>query len=126
MGLKRFGSDVSLFCRTWSMATDESGFKAQFKKDLMKAHLDALVWTNSDMFRAGLPDISALNRGAYYGIELKFVKNLPKRHDSKCLKHEVTGPQITFLEGVNNSGGHACVVIGFNDVAVVMFDLKPN
>lgn len=108
------------------MAVDESGFKAGFKKDLMGFYPSALIWTNSDMFRAGLPDMSAMWDNCFFGMELKFIKTPPKRQTSMCLKHEVTPAQLEFLHKARANGGYSCVVIGMQDVAVFTMNLKEN
>jgi hypothetical protein len=108
------------------MAVDEAGFKAGFKKDLISAYPGALVWTNTDMFRGGLPDVSAVYNTYFYAMELKFIRKLPKRPDSKCLTHEVSTVQLEFLKKVRENGQHSCVIIGLQDVAVYMLDLKEN
>jgi hypothetical protein len=108
------------------MAQDESEFKAGFKKDLIAAYPTALIWTNSDMFRAGLPDLSALCSGSFYAMELKFIKKLPKRRSSKCLTHEVSPAQLEFLNKTRENGHYAAVIIGLKDVAVRMDKLQEN
>lgn len=108
------------------MATSESEFKTQFRKDLSKAYPTALVFTNNDMFRAGLPDFSVLYQGSYFAIEGKFVSELPKRMDSKVLKHEVSGPQLSFLNKTRWTGNYAAIVVGMPDVAVLIKSLAFN
>lgn len=108
------------------MAVDEAGFKSGFKKNLIHYYPTALIWTNSDMFRAGLPDTSALWNACFFAMELKFIKTLPKRKGSKCLKHEVTAAQLDFLRRTRETGQYSCVVVGLQDVAVLMLDLKEN
>jgi hypothetical protein len=108
------------------LATDESSFKASFRKDLQAAYAHSLVWTNNDMYRVGLPDFSAVYSGNYYGVEAKFIYKLPKRGTSKVLGHEVSEAQLLFLNKVRDSGGYGCVLVGLNDVAALMFELKSN
>ena len=108
------------------MATSESDFKAGFKRDLIEAYPSALIWTNSDMFRAGLPDLSVSREQAFYAIELKFVGKLPKRGESKCLRHEVTPAQVEFLNKNIANGNYSCVLIGLKDVVAVMYECKQN
>lgn len=108
------------------MAVDESDFKSGFRKDLQGVHTRALIWTNNDMFRAGLPDFSVLHDGSFYAIEAKFVSALPKRATSLCLKHEVTLNQIDYINKVRDNGQYGCVLVGLADVAVVMLDIKKN
>lgn len=108
------------------MAVSESDFKAGFKKDLITEYPHALVWTNSDMFRAGLPDASATWNGHFFAMEMKFVSKLPKRKESKCLKHEVSGAQLDFLNKIRLTGHYSCVLVGMSDVAALMLDLKSN
>lgn len=108
------------------MAVDEAGFKAEFKKDLMGFYPDALIWTNTDMFRAGLPDASALWNTFFFAMEFKFIRKLPKRKTSKCLGHEVTPGQLEFLQKTRSTGQYSCVIVGLQDVAVLMLDLKEN
>ena len=108
------------------MATSESMFKSQFRKDLARHYHNAVVFTNNDMFTYGLPDFSVLWQARYFGVEAKFVDNLPKRGTSKCLKHEVSVPQVEFLKRARETGNHAVVLIGLPDVAVVMQEIKSN
>jgi hypothetical protein len=108
------------------MATSESEFKSQFRKDLARAYPDAHVFTNNDMFRAGLPDFSVLWAGTFIGIEAKFIHELPKHNTSKCLKHEVTTSQIEFLRSARRTKNYSAILIGMPDVAVLMMELKHN
>lgn len=108
------------------MAVSESDFKSDFKRDLVKAYPSALIWTNSDMFRVGLPDMSALYDRNFYAMELKFIRKLPKRGSSKCLTHEVSTSQLEFLNKTRENGQYAAVIIGLKDVAVRMDVLKEN
>lgn len=108
------------------MAQDESSFKLEFRRDLRKAYPDAFVFTNNDMFRAGIPDFSVLYRGAFYGIEGKFIKDLPKRTQTKCLHHGVTGNQIEFLSNARRTENYGAVLIGMPDVAALMLEIKNN
>jgi hypothetical protein len=108
------------------VATDEAGFKADFKKDLVEQFPTALIWTNTDMFRAGLPDMSALWSSFFFAMELKFIRKIPKRETSKCLTHEVSGPQLDFLNKTRTNDQYSCVLIGLQDVAVLMLELKSN
>lgn len=108
------------------MATNESEFNTQVRKDLRNAVPEVHVWNNTDKFRYGLPDTSLVFEGHYYAIEGKFVSRLPKRPTSKCLSHEVTATQQEFIRKVRGAGGYACILIGFKDVAAVMLEIKTN
>jgi hypothetical protein len=108
------------------VATNESDFKAGFKKDLIAAYPTALVWTNSDMFRVGLPDMSALWDSKFFAMELKFVRKLPKRGSSKCLTHEVSAAQLEFLRRTRENRQRSAVIVGMRDVAVFIQNLKEN
>lgn len=109
------------------MATSEGEFKSEFKKDLRAEYPSAVMWTNTDLIRSGLPDISILpGRKGYFAIEAKFIKSLPKRSGSKALKHDVSVPQQNFLNDVIKTGNTAIVLIGMTDVACVMREIKQN
>ena len=108
------------------MATDESGFKADFRKALKRHYPDAEVWTNNDMFRVGLPDFSVAWQGKFYAIEAKFISVMPKRKTSHCLKHEVSPAQVDFLKRIRETRNCAAVLIGMKDVAVVMPEIERN
>lgn len=108
------------------MAVSEADFKAGFKKDLIKQYPEALIWTNTDMFRAGLPDASALWNAHFFAMELKFIRKLPTRQTSKCLTHEVSAGQLDFLRKTRENSQYSCVLIGLQDVAVLMLELKEN
>ena len=103
------------------MATNESGFKKEFRDALEKSYGHALtLWTNNDMFRCGLPDFSALYEGKFFAIEAKFVKEAPARDASKVLSHELTATQAAFLNRVETSEGYGVILIGFSDIAVAV------
>lgn len=108
------------------MAVDEAGFKATLKKDLVITFPTALIWTNSDMFRSGLPDMSVLWNSFFFAMELKFIRKLPKQQNSKCLGHEVSEAQLDFLAKTRSNDQYSCVIVGLQDVAVIMLELKPN
>lgn len=108
------------------MATNESEFNTQVRKDLRDVVPNIHVWNNTDKFRFGLPDTSLVHEGCYYAIEGKFVFRLPKRATSKCLSHEVTATQQEFIRKVRLAGGYACILVGLKDVAAVMLDIKTN
>jgi len=108
------------------LATNESDFKSSFRRDLKDYHKEAVIWTNTDRFVVGLPDFCVSHQGGFYAIEAKFVRELPKRKESKCLKHEVSAKQADFLNNIRGTSNHAAVLIGFPDVAVVMKEIKSN
>ena len=108
------------------MATDESQFQSQFRKSLKAHYTDAVVWTNNDMFRIGLPDFSVAWHGKFFSIEAKFIRELPKRKASQALKHEVSPAQAEFMSKIRASGNCAGVLIGLKDVAVFMPEIKTN
>ena len=101
------------------MAHDESSFKAEFRDALEKQYgKEAVIWTNNDMFRAGLPDFSAHRMGKLYVMEAKFIRTLPARKTSKVLKHELSGIQADFLQGISRTDGAAMVLVGLEDTAI--------
>lgn len=106
------------------MATDEASFKQEFRKSLEYHCPNAYGWANTDKMRCGLPDRSYSYRGHLYGIEVKFVKELPKRQDSAVLKHKVSAAQKEHLEKLRKTGNYGSVLIGFSDVAVLMQEIK--
>lgn len=108
------------------MATSESDFNSQIRKDLKFYYPNANIWNNSDKFRSGLPDTSVLQGGHFHALEGKFVRELPKRETSKCLTHEVTASQIEFINKTRVAGGYGVIVVGMADIAVWMKEIKPN
>lgn len=109
------------------MATNEGDFKTEFKKDLKNEYPHIVLWTNTDLIRSGLPDISVARPGGNFcAIEVKFVKSLPKKKTSKVLTHEVSIAQMNFLKSIQGTDNEACVLIGMKDVAVCMDDIQEN
>jgi hypothetical protein len=103
------------------MATSESDFKREFREALNHAYgSSAVIWTNNDMFRAGLPDFSAHYNSRFYAIEAKYVKEPPVRATSKVLGHELSAIQAEFLQNIQRTGGCGVVLIGFSDIAVAV------
>jgi len=89
---------------------DEEEFRHTLQRRL-KA--DATTWYMSSMNRVGVPDLFVAYRGVGIWIELKYVTELPKRASSNVLKkHNVTGPQRSFLRRAWKQKLPAFVVIG--------------
>lgn len=108
------------------MATSEADFKSGFRGDLRRHYTGSLVWTNTDMFRVGLPDFSVSWNKGFWAVEAKFIKKLPKKPGSKCLNHEVSAMQCDFLKQNRVNGNGSAILIGMPDVAVVMSEIKEN
>jgi len=109
------------------MATNESGFKQEFKKSA--TNIDGLfMWAQNDRYKCGLPDIAAVYKGKHISIEAKFVTRMPQKDTSKVLQHELSDLQHVFLQHIEASGGVGVLLIGFGDVAVAFRgkDLKSN
>ena len=80
------------------MASNESKFKADFKKDLKFFYDPAIhIWAASDKFIGGVPDLMCTWNTRFITMELKFVSKLPKRDRTPILKHPVTANQEQFL-----------------------------
>lgn len=109
------------------MATNESEFKQEFKKDLGALYDGAHIWTSNDRVTSGLPDFFVLWAGIFVAIEAKFVNSLPKRKTSLVLsKHPVTPTQAGFLRKTNANGQYGIVLIGSPTAALVMREIKDN
>ena len=103
------------------MATNESEFKTEFRRDLEREYgHSAQVWTSNDMFRAGIPDFNATWKSRYLSIEAKFVSKLPVRDLSLVLKHELSPLQYTHLKRIHDTGCHGVVLVGLPDIAVAI------
>jgi len=103
------------------MSNDESSFKKEFRKALEEEYKsNLLIWTHTDSFRSGLPDIGAHMGGWYFPIEAKFISELPKRETTPVLKHELSASQASFLEKVKITGGHPIILIGLSDIALAI------
>jgi hypothetical protein len=108
------------------MAVSEGDFKSEFKRDLVGVYPNALVWTNTDLVRAGLPDFSVYHARLFAPIEAKFITALPKRKGSHVLKHEVSASQCTYLKAAQKNGAWGIVLIGTPDVAIYFEEIKNN
>ena len=108
------------------MATDEAGFKAEFKKDLKNAYPRSHIWTSTDLLRAGLPDFYILDSGLFVAVEAKFIKKLPKKKTSLVLEHTVSASQQKFLRDTKDAGSPGIVLIGSANAAIVFEEIKEN
>lgn len=109
------------------MATDESSFKIEFKKEFVRQMVNGcFTWSSSDRFASGIPDFFILIHGKFVAVEAKFVKTLPKRKTSYVLSHPVSAAQKAFLEKVKENGGTALVVIGTPQAFIIFDEIKLN
>jgi len=111
------------------MATEAQVSNAIVKGLRLSGHF---AFKTSDKFTAGVADILGVYSnlpllveavtvsfkpgGSFYGgkaiaIETKLVKSWPKRGTSKVLQHELSRPQVKFLEAVSDRGGLAYVAL---------------
>jgi len=104
----------------------EGDFKIEFRKGIESDYPTALVWPNSGVYHTGLPDFCVSYNGRIFGVEAKFVKEMPKRGTTRVLVHETTKPQINFLEKLRNSGGRPILLIGTKLAAVYFTVIKAN
>lgn len=109
------------------MASEESSFKVEFRKAIERVYVNSKVWPNSSEFVSGIPDISVLHNGTFFGIEAKFVKTIPARENTRLLSHELSPLQYKFLQDITTSGNTAGIVIGFpNSFLAIPFNLWPK
>lgn len=108
------------------MATDEGGFKSEFKESLSDEYAGAHIWTSTDLLRSGLPDFYILWNGLFAAVEAKFIKKLPKKKTSFVLSHTVSGAQQEFLKHTQRNKQLGVVLIGSSQAAIVMFEIKEN
>lgn len=109
------------------MASTEASFKTEFRKSLVLEYGDGIfMWSPSDKFRSGISDLLISRSSGLLGVEFKFIKSIPARETTRVLTHEVSTPQISFIENLRRTGNNGVLVIGTPDVAVVMSDLKNN
>lgn len=109
------------------MASNEAGFKAEFRESLLRHYGDGVhLWSPSDKFRSGIADMCISFNGKFLGVEYKFIKTVPKKPETTVLTHEVSKSQILFLDGLVRTKNHGIIVIGMPDVAVVMSEFKTN
>jgi hypothetical protein len=97
------------------MATDESGFRLEFRKGIKAVYPKAHVWPNSDRFTNGIADISSVVLGHFYPLEAKFVMQVPARDSTPILDHELSVNQYKFLATDLEAGGSPGVIVGFPD-----------
>ena len=108
------------------MAKDEADFKTEFRKDLQNEYPESNIWTNTDLFRGGLPDFCLLDRGLFVAVEAKFVKSLPKKASAKTLSHPVSPQQQEFLRKTQQAGSPGIVIIGSPQTAIILEEIKEN
>ena len=58
-----------------------------------------------------VPTLLGMHAGGAIAVETKLVKAWPKRGSSKVLQHELSRPQVKFLEAVSDRGGLAYLAL---------------
>lgn len=108
--------------------------EAEFKVSFRKSFVDRCVtreinhheWPVTDPLRSGTSDWFFSVEGRTVAVEVKFTAKLPKRRTSKVLTHEVSEPQLRFLDRQQQARCHALVLIGMPSVAVFTNTLARN
>ena len=108
------------------MASDESEFKSELRKDLKNEYPNSHIWTSTDLFSIGLPDFYILDSGLFIPVESKFITSLPKKPKSKILKHTVSEKQQEFLRKAQQAGAPAIVIVGSPQTAIIFEEIKEN
>lgn len=91
---------------------NEAGFWSGFvKKALHAPEHGRIAWKLQDATNRGLPDVVAVNRSQVALIELKYVKEYPKREDTR-IPVNVSVEQRRRLEQWHRAHGQAYVLVG--------------
>lgn len=103
------------------MATNEATFKRELREAVKSVYGSAVhMWNTTDRFNKGIPDTCLTYSSVSMGWEAKFITELPLRDTSRILKHEVSGPQLSFLRNNAMAGGVGVVVLGSEDDALFL------
>jgi hypothetical protein len=88
------------------MAT-ENDFNAKLSANFKKLESQGfLTLKMAEKYHIGIPDFLIWHDGRCAGLEVKFVKELPKGR-GKVLGHAFDGRQLTFLQRIAMAGGPA-------------------
>ena len=90
----------------------EEKFKDNVEKYLDRHHI--LHYRNNMGFNSGYPDITAIHRGYYVGIELK-------REDGKG---RASGSQLQMIRWIREAGGVAGVVASIDDLKQLLKEVE--
>lgn len=91
---------------------NEAGFWSGFVKEaLHKPEEGRIAWKLQDATNRGLPDVLAVEAGDTALIELKYVKEYPKRDDTN-IQINTSVEQVRRLAQWAQAGGLAYVLIG--------------
>ena len=75
----------------------ENQFNTYLGKELMKLSTTVDFMKASDKYQVGVSDFLLWSEGVSTVLEVKFIKEWPKRESSKILSHIFSGPQLTFM-----------------------------
>lgn len=89
----------------------ENDFNAYLTKEIRKLGTDYRAVKLCDRFKIGLADWLMFYKGKPVALEAKFVKTLPKTKAKKVLGHPITGPQISFLVGMELAGVRGFAIV---------------
>jgi hypothetical protein len=99
---------------------NEDAFNAKLGKEIRK-RVDSGTYClkMAEKFHIGIADFQLVRAGQTVVFEAKFIAQPLPARATKVLKHPFTGPQITYLRGMNNAGAKTYGVIGMNDTKMI-------
>lgn len=108
----------------------ENEFNAKLGKDLRKLEPSGTMTLKvAEKYHIGVCDFFIWRNGRCAAVEVKFVRELPKRN-GKVLGHEFDGPQISFLKRIAASGSPAWGLIAIHEVKKIVLvparDIPPE
>ena len=88
----------------------ENDFNAHLTSSIKKLGTSYKAIKTSDRFKIGMADFLIFHKGMCCAVESKYISKIPSK--GNMLKHVVSGPQLSFLKGMELAGARTHIILG--------------